>query len=250
MNVSSILKSIETGFRNRSPEILSGLGVVGVIYTSYLSAKASFKASDIIRLSENSGRTYDSKKEQFKERVYLVWKFYIPTAVSGTITIGSIVYASKIENKRAAAIAAAYSVTEKAFSEYRERVVEEFGVRKDKSIRDKVAKQRVKDNSVTDSPVVVIGSKEVLCYEMHTGRYFTSDMETLRKAQNDINARILTHDIATLADFHYILGLPITSQGNVLGWKSPKQLKLEFSTVLSEDNRPCIAFEYNNLEIV
>ena len=73
-------------------------------------------------------------------------------------------------------------------------------------------------------------------------------MESLKKARNDINSRVMNHDYATLDDFYYIVGLAPSSIGGQLGWKSPKLMELEFSTVLSEDGRPCLAFDYNYTE--
>jgi len=92
------------------------------------------------------------------------------------------------------------------------------------------------------------GPGNVLCCELHTGRYFISDMESLRRAQNDINAKILKHDYATLDDLYYILGLKTTSTSGNLGWTSGRQLEMSYSTMLTEDNRPCITFEYNYIK--
>jgi hypothetical protein len=73
-------------------------------------------------------------------------------------------------------------------------------------------------------------------------------METLRKAENELNARLLAHDYATFDDFYYMVGLTRTSSSSQIGWKSDKLMKLEFSTVLTEDGRPCLSFDYNYTE--
>jgi hypothetical protein len=70
-------------------------------------------------------------------------------------------------------------------------------------------------------------------------------MEKLRRANNELNSKLLKHDYATLDDFYYMLGLsPTTTSGNI-GWQSDKLMDLIFSTTLSDDGRPCITFEYN-----
>jgi len=93
--------------------------------------------------------------------------------------------------------------------------------------------------------VVVTGPGLTLCHESLTGRYFTSDMETLRKAMNDINAKLNTHDYATLDDFYYLVGLAQTSISGDLGWESDKQMDLIFTATLTPDGRPCLVIDYN-----
>lgn len=224
---------IERLARENSSSILTALGVSGTITTAYLTAKASFKAASVLA---------EEPPMDKKETVKTVWKLYIPAVTSGTLTIGCILGASKINARRTAALTAAYSLTEKAYSEYKDKVVETLGEKKEKKVRDDIAADRVAQSS--SQGVVVLGTGDVLCYEMYTGRYFTSDMETLRKAQNDINAKLVREMEATLSDFYYLVGLPQTSYSSYSGWKSEKMMSLDFSTHL-HDGKPCLAFEYN-----
>ena len=50
---------------------------------------------------------------------------------------------------------------------------------------------------------------------------------------------------ATLDDFYDIIGLGKTGLSTDLGWDSDRLLEIKLSTVLTEDNRPCLAFDYN-----
>ncbi len=70
-------------------------------------------------------------------------------------------------------------------------------------------------------------------------------METLRKAQNDINSQVVNQAYVTLEEFYDLVGLPNTSNASNLGWDSDKLMALQFSTVLSEAGEPCLAFDYN-----
>jgi len=232
----------------RSPIILSVSAGVGVLTTAYLVGRASFQAAEVIRIEESIGGTAGDPKQRLKERAKLVWRLYIPAAISTTSTIVCIVGANRAGTAKTLAAQTAFAVTERAYSEYRDKVIEEFGARKDQSIRDKVAADRVKDKPPSEQTVLMSGPGNVLCCELHTGRYFISDMESLRRAQNDINAKILKHDYATLDDLYYILGLKTTSTSGNLGWTSGRQLEMSYSTMLTEDNRPCITFEYNYIK--
>lgn len=234
---------IRRGVKENAPIILSIAGGVGVVATAYLAASASFKAANVIRFNEKDTGPASDRKQRVKERTKLVWKLYIPTGVSAVTSIACIAGANRVGIKKTFAAQAALAVSERAYSEYRDKVIEEFGPRKDQSIRDKVAADRVRDNP--PSPTIISGPGNVLCCELFTGRYFTSDMEKLRRAQNDINAKVLKHDYATFDDFYYIVGLNPTTESSRLGWTSDRQMELEFSTTLSEDQRPCITFEYN-----
>lgn len=229
-----------------TPAILTALGISGTISTAYLAGKASYKAALVIFEYEDSLLFDDrSVQQKIKDRAPIVWRLYIPTGISGVATITCIVAATKVGSRRTAAVAAAYSITEKAFEEYREKVTETIGENREKTVRDKLAQGKVDKNPPSEKQLLLAGPGNVLCCELFTGRYFNSDMESLRKAQNNINAKLLRELYASLSDFYYMLGVPYTSNSSDIGWTSDRLMELYFSTVLTEDGRPCITIEYN-----
>lgn len=248
MNVGDLGRLVRRNVKQHSPIILSVAAGVGTLVTAYLVGKASFQAADLIRLDEEIEGTHSDPKERLKERTKLVWKLYIPAAVSATTTIVCIIGANRVEVKRTLAAQTAFTVAQRAFDQYREKVIDEIGPGKDQAIRDQIARERLIITPPPSQEVLVTGPGNILCCEMFTKRYFTSDMETLRKAQNDLNHKLLAHDYATFDDFYYMIGLPQTASSGHLGWKSNKMMVLEFSTVLTEDGRPCLAFDYNYFE--
>lgn len=247
MNLAIFLNKAGQTLKSNTPEILTALGVVGVATTSYLSAKATIAAIDIVRHNEGVYGTPVDRKEMIKERVKHTWKLYIPVALSGAATVACIIGASKSNSKRTAAAVTAYSLTERAFAEYKEKVIEQVGKGKEQKIRDEIA-QDVVTNNPASKEVVIAGKGEVLCCELYTRRYLKSDMEALRKAQNDINAKVV-HDLyVALDEFYDLIGLPHTSYSDRMGWDSGKLMELMFSTTMSEDGDPCLAFDYNYLK--
>lgn len=228
--------------KSNSPEILTALAISGVVTTSYLVGKASFKAAQELKYAD------PNKDLTTKERTKRVWKFYIPAGISGAVTIGCIIGASKSNARRTAAAVTAYSITEKAFSEYKEKVVEELGKGKEQKLRDQLAQESVDKTPPGSKELVIIGGGHVMCCELYTHRYFKSDMETLRKAQNDINSDILHGLYATLEEFYDLIGLPHTSVSNHMGWDDGKVMELKFSTTLTEQGEPCLAFEYSYIK--
>ena len=245
MNLTALMKQAGKLVGDNSPLILTALGVTGALTTAYLTGAASFRAARYIRYEESSrGYEFDEEELELKEKVNLVWKLYIPAAASAGLTITAIFYANRIGTRRAAAVATLYSVSERAFDEYKKKVVEKVGAKKEQSYRDEVAQDRVTRDPVSSREVIITGNGDILCYESFTGRYFHSDMETLRKAQNDINYEVMNDSYASLSDFYNLIGLPQTSYSDEVGWNADKLLELQFSATLSEDGRPCISIEF------
>src|SRR5690242_7092090 len=140
------------------------------------------------------------------ERTKLVWPLYIPAGASAISTIGCIIGANRVGANKAIAAQTALTVSQQLLSDYRDKVIEEFGEDKDRAIRDKVAEGRLMSNPPPPSDIMVSGPGNVLCCELYTGRYFISDMEALRKAQNDLNMKLLSQDYQTMWDFYYMVG--------------------------------------------
>jgi hypothetical protein len=141
-------------------------------------------------------------------------------------------------------MASAYILSERAFDEYREKILEKIGPKQEREVRDELAQDRVTKHPVGSSQVVVTAKGNVLCFETHTGRYFRSDIETLKKAQNDLNYRILSDDYASLTDFYNLIGLSRTDISDELGWNTDRKMDLEFTVTLPESGEPCLAITY------
>lgn len=244
MNLKPLFHKIGGLIKSNSPTILSALGVSGVVTTAYLTGKASFEAARVIETRCASAGCIRSEIKT-RDKVELVWKLYIPAGVSGAVTVACIIGGTRISLGRVAAAQAAFSISDLAFNEYKEKVIEEIGANKEQAIRDKIAEDRVKRNPPPSPDILISGPGNVLCCEMYTGRYFTSDIETLRKSQNELNARLLHHDYAVMDDFYDMIRLPPTSYSGDMGWNSDKLMELIFSSILTEDGRPCLTFEYN-----
>jgi hypothetical protein len=242
-SLSALTRSTSRILVDNSPTILTVIGATGTLVTAYLTGKATFKAAELIREVESRAGTAEDGWPVIKERGKLVWKLYIPAASTAFFTVGAIVCANRIGMRRAAALAAAVSISERAFEEYREKIAQKLGKAKEQAARDEIAQDRVTNNPVGLREVILTSGGSVLCYDAYTGRYFLSDVESLKKAQNDLNYRILHDYYASLSDFYDLIGLPPTSMSGEVGWNSDKMLELEFSTVLSEDNRPCIVID-------
>lgn len=234
--------------------LLTAGGVVGTVATAILTGRATFKAAEIIRDEElklvHDEGTTDSIAEgtmglSTRKRVALVWPLYIPPVITGGATIGSIIMANRMSAQKAAALAAAYGLAERNLSEYKEKVAEKLTGPKQQQVVDELAQDRVNRTPGHENIVIVEG--EVLCFDEPTGRYFRSTMEQIKSAVNATNAEILHHDHANASFFYEELDLPATTWTDEVGWNTDQLLELKYSTVLTPDNKPCIAIDFKVL---
>lgn len=236
------MTGIRKGVKENSSLILTVGAGIGVITTAYLTGKASFQAANILDRNHQQYLGDDDRSEpDLKEKIHLVWKLYIPAGIAGATTIVCVAGVKHIDGRKLLAGQTALAVSQRAYEGYRAQVVEELGEKKDQLFAAKVAEKRMNESP----PLAVIpGSGTIMCCELFTGRYFNSDMDTLNKAVNEINAKLNKHDYATLDDLYYLIGLQTTTMSGEAGWESGRLLELEYSSVLLA-GKPCLAFSYN-----
>lgn len=247
--ISNLIGQSSRFISNNSPALLTGIGVVGTITTAILATQAGMDAQRELSDEFNArAATFPDDQEvpelPFKEKAKIVWPVYIPAAASGVMTISAIILANRIGNKRTAALAAAYAISEKAIVEYRDKVREVVGVNKEGKIRDAVAQEQV-DRTPVPSNLVVIEGTDVLCFDAWSARYFKSSMEQLKSAQNAINYNINKYDYASLSDFYDELDLPHTQESDDIGWNiDGKLLELEYSSCISPEGKPALSIRF------
>ena len=246
LNVSKLCKDAKVMVSKRSPEILTGLGIAGMISTTVLAVRATPKALDLIAMAEDE--KFDNghgDKLTVSEKMKVAWKPYIPAAITGIASISCIIGASSVHAKRNAAIAAAYNLSQTALTEYKEKVVETIGEKKEQAIKDKIAKDKIKKDPVSKSEVIVTGKGNTLCYDAFNSRYFYSDIDQIKRAINELNRIMLNQMYVSLNDFYDELNLKHSGNGDELGWKLDDGfVEVDFSSQLSDDGRPCLVIEY------
>ena len=237
-NMFNAVKAFTT---QHSPEILTGLGIAGMVTTTVLAVKATPKAIKLI----DEAKYEKEDTLTVPETIKVTWKCYIPAAVTGIASISCLVGASSVSFKRNAALATAYKLSETALMEYKEQVIDAIGERKEKDIRDKVAKKKLEKDPVSSSTIVITDKGNTLCYDAVIGRYFKSDIETIKKAVNELNRQMLLENYISLNEFYNELGLENCDVGDSLGWNIESgYIEPEFSTQLADDGTPCVVLSY------
>lgn len=243
-NVSNFFKGIKSKMSAHSPEILTGIGIAGMITTTVLAVKATPKALQLIEDAE------DEKQDDLTpvEIVKVAWKPYIPVAITCVASVVCVIGASSVSARRNAALTAAYQLSTTALSEYKEKVVEAIGEKKEKAIHEKIAQDKVAKNPPDTKEIIFTGGGETLCYDSISGRYFKSDRNKIDRAVNDLNFRMTggMEMCISLNEFYVALGLtPLMPMGEEIGWRADKGLiNICYSAVLTDNNEPCMAIEH------
>lgn len=220
----------------KSPEILIGFGLAGMLTSTVLAVKATPKALDILEQEDRELSKID--------KVKLTWKCYAPAAIGYCASAACIIGANSVNSKRNAVLAGAYKVSETALLEYRDKVVEVLGEEKEKEIRESVAKGHI---APKESEVVIVGKGDTLCYDMFSGRYFKSDMSKIQKVLNEINYRLTHENIISVNEFYIELGISTVDMGYEHGWNiEDGLLDISFSSMITDDGQPCIVMHFDN----
>jgi len=247
-NLTNTFKSIQTTIAKRSPEIMTGIGIAGMVTTTMLAVKATPKALRLIESKEIdlSNELNEDVRLKPAEVIKVAWKCYIPAAITCSASIACLIGASSVNLKRNAALATAYKLSETALSEYKDAVIETIGEKKEQVVKDKVAEKKIKNNPVSSNEVIVTKKGDTLCYDGAFGRYFKSDIDTIKRAINVINRNIVTDMYASLNDFYDLIGLNPIDLGYDLGWNlDDGELDIQFSSQLAEDGTPCLVIGYS-----
>lgn len=237
------IKSAGRVLTKYSPGILTGIGITGMIGATFMAVKATPKALYLIETKKE-----ESEVEELTpvETIKTCWKCYIPATLTTVVSAACLIGASTVSAKRNAALATAYSISEAALREYQEKVVEVIGEKKEKAVRDAVAKDQIERDPVTKSEVVIIDSNSnTLCYEPLSGRYFKSTIDKIKKAEIKLDRQMIQEMYVSLNDFYWEIGLDETDLGDKMGWNLSKgYMDLSFSSQLADDGTPCAVIVY------
>ena len=226
-----------------SPGILTGIGITGMIGATFMAVKATPKALYLIEVKKEKSEVEELTPV---ETIKTCWKCYIPATLTTVVSAVCLIGASTVSAKRNAALATAYSISEAALREYQEKVVEVIGEKKEKAVRDAVAKNQIERDPVTKSEVVIIDSNSnTLCYEPLSGRYFKSTIDKIKKAEIKLDRQMIQEMYVSLNDFYWEIGLDGTDLGDKMGWNLSKgYMDLSFSSQLADDGTPCAVIVY------
>lgn len=256
MNVKKALNSFLSGAKKNSPAILTGLTLVGIAVTAYKAYKAGIVASDILNKHREEMDLVkpddkNAKRAVTKETVKALAPVVVPVILMGAVTGGCAVGAQSINGRRIAALSAAYTVTEKSLNDLNAKMKDMLGTKKAQSVKDNIAKDKLKEAGVpNDNQVVITGAGDVLCMDEYSGRFFKSNAQKIDQAVNKLNNTVRCCRYVSLNDFYDLIGLARIPLGRDLGWNEEDtigdgRLPISFTAILNDNNEPVLCVEYD-----
>lgn len=253
--LTKFITNLRGGLSKHAPEILTAIGITGMISTTVMAVKATPKA---LRLIEDA--QYDKYEKLYPndesverepltamETVKAAWKPYLPAAITGVFSIGCVIGGTSIHAKRNAALATAYQLSTTALKEYRAKVVETIGEKKERVVHDKLAEEKIKSKPIEPSSVIITGKGKTKCFDLLSGRPFESDRNTIERAVNNLNHRMTAgmEMCTSLNEFYDEIKLDRVPYGDDLGWRVDKGLiDVYFASFLMDDDEPYMTIEF------
>lgn len=248
----SVYNGVKGQVQKHSPEILMGVGVVGVVTSTVMACKATMKLNDILEESketrdkikevennpkyEDKYSQEDAKKDltiNYVQTGMKVAKLYAPAVLLGGASLGCLLASNDILRKRNAALSAAYMTVDKTFKEYRNRVTERFGEEVEKEIRYGIKAEQIEttvvdedgnETTVTDTIKTMDPNlySDYARFFDEASPYWQNDPEYnlmfLKAQQQYANDLLRAKGRLFLNDVYDMLGIEKTKAGQVVGW--------------------------------
>lgn len=241
MNISPALQRTLTRtslkLQKYSPQILTVVGIAGLVTAGVIAAKNTLKLEETLdnsrerldlakNFAEDDSPEYHAQiRKAYVKNIYDLAKLYAVPVTLTAASIVSILVGHKILHERNLALIAAYKGLEQAFSEYRKRVTDEYGADVDEKFRygirditevDETTGKKVKsqtvDSSVSDY-LMEFGPDN----DNWTGNH-DHNMFYVTRGQQWFNDKLQTQGHVFLQDVTRYLGLPDSRVGAVTGW--------------------------------
>lgn len=230
--------------KKNSPHIFFVGGVIGVVGGAVMACRATLKLEKTIdeihtdiesvrMLNENHpvGPNY-TEQDYYKDLLYVytksavkIGKLYGPSIAVGTISITALTGSHIQMTRRNAALTATLAAVSKAYDEYRIRVQNEIGVKRERDLYLNVTDEELENEKGKKQLVKVAGIDGRSPYSRIFDDYnpnWTKDPEYnrifLECQQNYANQKLQARGHLFLNEVYDWLGLERSQEGQVVGW--------------------------------
>ena len=238
--------------QKHSPEILMGVGVIGVVATTVTACRATMKLNDILdecvetrekikEVAENP--KYDDKYSEedaqkdltinYVQTGVKIVKLYAPSVALGVFSVGCLLGSHNVMQKRNAALSAAYLTVDKSFKEYKQRVIDRVGEEVEKEIRYGIKAEEIETTIQNEDGTETTVKETVKTMDPNlysdyarffdeASPYWQSDPEYnlvfLKAQQQYANDLLRAKGRLFLNDVYDMLGIEKTKAGQIVGW--------------------------------
>ena len=240
--------------KKHSPELLVGAGIIGGVASAVMACKATTKVSEILEetkvkvdqvhevLANEDISPEDYSEEDSKKDLAIIYvqtgvkfvKLYGPAIALGGLSIASILTGHNVLRKRNIALAAAYTMVDKGFKEYRGRVVERFGEALDRELKYNIKAEEVKEVVVDEETgkkktvkktIEVADPNEYSDYARFYDDGCTGwdddpelNLYFLKRQQDWANELLQSRGYLFLNEVYDMLGMYRSKAGQIVGW--------------------------------
>lgn len=226
--------------QKHSPAILLAAGVVGVVGATVLACKATLNLDEILEKHSDAEDVIDTatgisedEAKKIKVALYIrtaarIGKLYAPAVGLGLVSIAALTTSHVVLNRRHLAVTAAYAALDKGFRQYRDRVIKELGIEKDREFRYGTETREIVEET-EEGPVVKtvkqVGPEGASVYAVffdegnrHWSRRWADNSLFLRCQQDWANDRLRAQGHLFLNEVYDMLGIDRTPAGAIVGW--------------------------------
>lgn len=228
--------------QKHSPVLLFGAGVVGIVATVVIASRATLKLDEVLdeaytdlenaRTLKHPDYSEDDKKRDtvliYTRTAIRVGGLYAPAAVLGVLSIAALTSSHVILTRRNVAITAAYAALDKGFREYRQRVVSELGIEKDREFRYAMDETEIVEET-EQGPVVKKVKRPTIAGRSIYAQFFDESNSNWHREpsynqiflscqQNYANDLLRARGHVFLNDVYDMLGIKRTKEGAIVGW--------------------------------
>lgn len=259
---NAIVKMANVKFyiKKNSPEILVGAGiatligslvytVIGTLNTGVDVTNAVCEIDEV----ENDDSLMEEERRKKKHGIYInaglnIARNYAPAVTLATVSAGCLIGSNAIMRRRAFSLAAAYSALDSTFSDYRTRVIDEYGDEVDKKMRYGLTTKEVEVEQIDEETGEVVKTKATVTdadesattvwykrqYELSDGTVIVNPNWQPNKDLNTtfvlaqiawFNGRLSRGEHVWQDDIYKELGIPVDGyrqEAHVLGWTPDK----------------------------
>ena len=255
---NAIVKMANAKFyiKKNSAEILVGAGIAtllgSLVYTVIGTLDTGVEVTNAVSeldKVENDDSLMEEERSKKKREVYIhaglnITRNYVPAIALATMSAGCLIGSNAIMRRRVLGIAAAYSALDATFTDYRAKVIDEYGDDVDKKLRYGITTKEVEVEKIDEETGEVVKAKKTVTeaeesattiwykrqYELSDGTIIVNPNWQPNKDLNAtfvlaqiawFNGRLSRGEHVWMDDVYKELGIPVDKhrqEAHVLGW--------------------------------
>lgn len=224
--------------QKHSPTLMFGAGIVGVVATTVLASKATLRIDEILEDTNTKVERMAEVKEtnsEYTDKDYLsdrvtvythsalkLGRLYAPAIIVGTTSIALLTGSHIVLQRRNTGLMVAYAGLEKAYDEYRQRVIKDIGEEQELKYRYPTKSDSNKANKLGVVPDPQAGmsmyAKFFDEFNQNWERNPEYNMLFIRCQQNWANEKLIAQGHLFLNEVYDHLGIERTQAGAIVGW--------------------------------